>query len=115
MSLSIDLGFKLSRTLIDPITMASVAGLSSAYREGLTVSVTVFFIDRRSILNYTQIDPIGHTEGHTDLMNWRHDHTTSVCVSTMVRSLCGLIACWTLAQTSLLITWSLFEIPSILR
>ena len=30
------------------------------------------------------------------------------------RSLCGLIACWILAQTSSLVTWSLYEVHSIL-
>ena len=35
---------------------------------------------------------------------------------TMVRrSLCGPIACWILARTSSLVTWSLYEIRSILR
>ena len=31
------------------------------------------------------------------------------------RSLCGPIACWILAQTSVLVTWSLYEMHSILR
>ena len=31
------------------------------------------------------------------------------------RSLCGPIACWILAQTSSLVTWSLYEMHSILR
>ena len=31
------------------------------------------------------------------------------------RSLCGLIACWILAWTSLLVTWSLYEMCSILQ
>ena len=31
------------------------------------------------------------------------------------RSLCGPIACWILAQTSSLVTWSLYEMCSILR
>ena len=45
----------------------------------------------------------------SDLMNGRHVHTTSVRVSlTMVwRSSCDPIACWILAQTSSLVTWSL--------
>ena len=33
----------------------------------------------------------------------------------MVRSLCGPIACWILAQTSLLVTWFLHEMLSVLR
>ena len=32
----------------------------------------------------------------------------------VVRSSCGLIACWILAQTSSLVTWSLYEMRSIL-
>ena len=44
-----------------------------------------------------------------DLMNWRHVHTTAVCV------FFGLIACWILERTSLLITWSLYEMCSILQ
>ena len=47
-----------------------------------------------------------------DLMNGRHDHTTAVCVR---RSSCGLIACWILAWTSSLVTWSLHETCSILQ
>ena len=39
-------------------------------------------------------------------MNGRHVHTTSVCVFTMLRSSSGLIACWILARTSSLVTWS---------
>ena len=40
----------------------------------------------------------------------------SLRLFTMVkRSSCGLIACWTLAQTSLLVTWSKYEMRSILR
>ena len=31
------------------------------------------------------------------------------------RSSCGPIACWILARTSSLVTWSLYEMPSILR
>ena len=52
-----------------------------------------------------------------DLMNGRHDHTTAVCVSfTMARrSSCGPIAYWILARTSSLVTWSLYEMCSILR
>ena len=50
-----------------------------------------------------------------DLMNRRHVHTTAVCISfTMVRR-CGLIACWILTQTSSLVTWSLYEMRSILQ
>ena len=50
-----------------------------------------------------------------DLMSGRHDHTTAVCISLVVwRSSCGLIACWILAWTSLLVTWSLYEMHSIL-
>ena len=52
-----------------------------------------------------------------DLMNGRHDHTTAVCIS--LRSSgdlsCGPIACWILALTSSLVTWSLYEMCSILR
>ena len=33
---------------------------------------------------------------------------------TMVRSSCGPIACWTLARTSSLVTWSLYETRTIL-
>ena len=41
----------------------------------------------------------------SDLMNGRHFHATSVCVSTMVRrSLYGPIACWILPWTSSLVT-----------
>ena len=40
----------------------------------------------------------------------------SLRLFTMVRrSLCGPIACWILAQTSSLVTWSLYEIRCILR
>ena len=39
-----------------------------------------------------------------DLMNGRHVHTTTVCVSW---GLC--IVCWILAQTSSLVMWSLYE------
>ena len=40
----------------------------------------------------------------------------SLHLITMVRkSSCGLIACWILAQTSLLVTWSLFKMCSILQ
>ena len=48
-----------------------------------------------------------------DLKNRRHVHTTSVCDSTMVRSSCGPLACWILAQTSSLVIWSLYEMHSI--
>ena len=38
----------------------------------------------------------------------------SLCLFTMVRrSLCGPIACWILARTSSLVTWSLYEMHSI--
>ena len=52
-----------------------------------------------------------------DLTNGRHDHTTAVCVSfTMARrSSCGPIAYWILARTSSLVTWSLYEMHSILQ
>ena len=52
-----------------------------------------------------------------DLMNGRQVHTTAICVSFMMvrRSSCGLIACWILAQTSSLVSWSLYEICSILQ
>ena len=39
----------------------------------------------------------------------------SLRLFTMVRSSCGPIACWILAQTSSLVTWSLYEMRSILR
>ena len=40
----------------------------------------------------------------------------SLHLFTMVRrSSCGLIACWILARTSLLVTWSLYEVCGILR
>ena len=39
----------------------------------------------------------------------------SLNLFTMVRFLCGLVACWILARTSLLVTWSLYEMCSILR
>ena len=51
-----------------------------------------------------------------DLMNGKHDHTTAVCVFTIVRrSSCGPFACWILARTSSLVTWSLYEMCSIWR
>ena len=45
----------------------------------------------------------------SDLVKGRHDHTTAVCVSLRCpgRSSCGPIACWILALTSSLVTWSL--------
>ena len=44
-----------------------------------------------------------------------YPHNFSLCLFTMVRrSLCGLIACWILAQTSSLVMWSLYEMPSML-
>ena len=49
-----------------------------------------------------------------DLMNRKHDHTTAVCISVR-RSSCGPIACWILVRTSSLVTWSLYEMASILR
>ena len=53
----------------------------------------------------------------SDLMNGKHDHTTAVCVSSQWSG--GLrvvrIACWILARTSSLVTWSLYEMCSILR
>ena len=39
----------------------------------------------------------------------------SLRLFTMVRSSCGQIACWILARTSSLVTWSLYEMRSILR
>ena len=40
----------------------------------------------------------------------------SLCLFTMVRrSPCGPVACWVLARTSSLVTWSLYEMRSILR
>ena len=51
-----------------------------------------------------------------DLMNGKHDHTTAACVSLIVRrSSCGPIACWMLAWTCSLVTWSLHEMCSIPR
>ena len=48
-------------------------------------------------------------------MNGRHVYTTSVSVSAMVRRYSiGLIACLILVRTSSLVTWSLYEMPSIL-
>ena len=50
------------------------------------------------------------------LARWFWPHHCSLCLFMMVRrSLCGLIACWILAQTSLLVTWSLYEMHSILQ
>ena len=43
-------------------------------------------------------------------------YKVSLCTFTMVRRIsCGPNACWILAQTSSLITWSLYEICSMLR
>ena len=39
----------------------------------------------------------------------------SLRLFTITRSSCGPIACWNLAQTSLLVAWSLYEVCSILR
>ena len=39
----------------------------------------------------------------------------SLCLFTIVRSPCGPIACWFLARTCSLVTWSLYEMCSILR
>ena len=52
-----------------------------------------------------------------DLMNGRLVHSTSVCVSLRQSggSSCGPTACWNFAQTSPLVTWSLYELCSILR
>ena len=52
-----------------------------------------------------------------DLMNGKHDHTTALLsLFTMVRrSSCSPIACWILTRTSSLVTWSLYEMRSILR
>ena len=52
-----------------------------------------------------------------DLMNGKHDHTTAVLrLFTIVRrSSCGPIACWIFARTSSLVTWSLYDMCSILR
>ena len=47
-----------------------------------------------------------------DLMNGKH---CSLRLFTMVRSSCGPTACWILARTSSLVTWSLYEMGSILR
>ena len=46
----------------------------------------------------------------------RHDHHCSLRLFTVVRrSSCGPTACWILARTSSLVTWSLHEMRSILR
>ena len=52
-----------------------------------------------------------------DLMNGRHDHTTASLrlFTTVRRSSCGPIACLILARTSSLVTWSLYEMLSILQ
>ena len=52
-----------------------------------------------------------------DLMKWETwSCHCSLCLFTIVRrSSCGPIACWILAQTSSLVTWSLYEMCSILR
>ena len=39
----------------------------------------------------------------------------SLRLFTMARSLCGPIACWNLARTSSLVTWSLYEMRCVLR
>ena len=39
----------------------------------------------------------------------------SLCLFTIVRSSCGPIACWILARTSSMVTWSLYEMCSIMR
>ena len=39
----------------------------------------------------------------------------SLCLFTVVRSSCGPTACWILARTFSLVTWSLYEMCSILR
>ena len=49
---------------------------------------------------------------------WKGDMTYHYCLRlfTMVRrSSCGPIACWILARTSSLVTWSLYEMHSIFR
>ena len=47
----------------------------------------------------------------------RHDHiTVALRLFTIVsRSSCGSIACWILARTFSLVTWSLYEMCSVLR
>ena len=52
-----------------------------------------------------------------DLMNGSHVQTTAILrLFTMVRrSSCGPMACWILAWTSSFVTWSLYEMHSILR
>ena len=52
-----------------------------------------------------------------DLMNGKHDRTTAVCISLQwPGGLCVCpIACWILAWTSSLVTWSLYEMCSILQ
>ena len=54
-----------------------------------------------------------------DMMNRTQEtcpYHCSLCLFTMVsRSSCGPIACWILARTSLSVTWSLYEMRSILQ
>ena len=53
-----------------------------------------------------------------DLMNGKHDHTNAVCVfsrSSGDLHVVDHIACWILARTSSFVTWSLYEMCSILR
>ena len=51
-----------------------------------------------------------------DLMSGRHPYHSSLRLLIMVRrSSCGQIACWILVWTSLLVTWSSYEMCSILR
>ena len=51
-----------------------------------------------------------------DTMNQRHDHTTAVAsLYDVKRSSCVPTACWILAPTSSLVTWSLYEMRSILQ
>ena len=66
----------------------------------------VFFPFSRCLSKWFEPDP----------MKGRHDHATSVCVFfTMVRkSSSGSIAWWILARTPSLVTWSFYEMRSIL-
>ena len=49
---------------------------------------------------------------------WTGDMTLQLCLrlfTTVRRSSCGQTACWILAQTSVLVNWSLYEMRTILR
>ena len=50
------------------------------------------------------------------IVNTSYLHNPEIYIFTMVRRcLCTPIACWILMQTPLLVTWSLYEMCSILR